>query len=152
MDSYSMYLFVSGFFYCVSEIHVSSINMLSYGSIVHSFFSCQVVFHCKNIWQFIIHSSIAGYFVWFSSQLIMNKTCTLLYLCWVMRYVLSRVWLFAAPLTVAHQPRLPMELSRQKYWSGLPLPTPGDLPDPGIKSVSLVSPALAGRFFITSAI
>ena len=152
MDSYSMYLFVSGFFYCVSEIHVSSINMLSHGSIVRSFFSCQVVFHCMNIWQFIIHSSIAGYFVWFSSQLIMNKTCTLLYLCWVIRYVLSHVWLFAAPLTVAHQPPLPMELSRQKYWSGLPLPTPGDLPDPGIKSISLVSPALAGRFFITSAI
>ena len=38
----------------------------------------------------------------------------------------------------------------QEYWSGLPFPPPGDLPDPGIECVSLVSPALAGRFFTTS--
>ena len=36
---------------------------------------------------------------------------------------------------------------RQEYWSGLPLPSPGDLPSPGIESTSLTSPALAGRFF-----
>ena len=36
-----------------------------------------------------------------------------------------------------------------EYWSGLPFPTPGDLPNPGIKPMSLASPALAGRFFIT---
>ena len=41
-----------------------------------------------------------------------------------------------------------MEFSRQKYWSGLPGPPPGDLPEPGIKHVSLMSPALAGGFFI----
>ena len=40
--------------------------------------------------------------------------------------------------------------SRQEYWSGLPCPSPGDLPDPGIVSMSLMSPVLAGRFFITS--
>ena len=40
--------------------------------------------------------------------------------------------------------------SRQKYWSGLPFPSPGDLPYPGIEPVSLMSPALAGRFFTTS--
>ena len=40
---------------------------------------------------------------------------------------------------------------RQEYWSGLPCPPPGDLPDPDIESVSLMSPALAGRFFTTSA-
>ena len=38
-------------------------------------------------------------------------------------------------------------ISRQEYWSGLPFPTPGDLPDPDIKPESLVSPALAGEFF-----
>ena len=37
------------------------------------------------------------------------------------------------------------------YWSGLPFPPPGDLPDPGIKPSSLLSPALAGGFFTTSA-
>ena len=43
-----------------------------------------------------------------------------------------------------------MGFSRQKYWSGLPCPPPGDLPDPGIELTSLKSPALAGGFFITS--
>ena len=63
----------------------------------------------------------------------------------------SRVCLFATLWTVALQALLSMAFSRQEYWSGLPSPPPGDLADPGIKSVSLVSPALAGRFFTTSA-
>ena len=42
-----------------------------------------------------------------------------------------------------------MGLSRQEFWSGLPFPPPGDLPNPGIERASPVSPALAGRFFIT---
>ena len=46
---------------------------------------------------------------------------------------LSHVWLFATPLTVAYQDPPPMGFSRQEYWSGLPFPSPGDLPDPGIK-------------------
>ena len=45
---------------------------------------------------------------------------------------LSRIQLFATPLTVAHQAPWSMEFSRQEYWSGLPFPSPGDLPDPGI--------------------
>jgi len=44
-----------------------------------------------------------------------------------------------------------MGLFRQEYWNGLPFPSPGDLPDPGSKPTSLSSPALAGRFFTTSA-
>ena len=56
---------------------------------------------------------------------------------------------FATPWTVACQAPLPMEFSRQEYWSGLPFPPPGDVPTPGIKPASLVSPALAGRFFTT---
>ena len=39
-----------------------------------------------------------------------------------------------------------MEFSRKEYWGGLPFPTPGNLPDPGIEPASLVSPALAGDF------
>ena len=46
---------------------------------------------------------------------------------------LSRVRLFATPWTVAYQASLSMELSRQGYWSGLPFPSPGGLPDPGIE-------------------
>ena len=52
--------------------------------------------------------------------------------------------------TVAHQPPLSIGVSMQEYWSGLPYPPPGNLPDPGIKPVSLMSPVLAGRFFTTS--
>ena len=44
-----------------------------------------------------------------------------------------------------------MRFSRQEYWSGLPCPPPGHLPDPGIEPASLVSPALAGGFFTASA-
>ena len=68
--------------------------------------------------------------------------------------VLSRfscVWLFVTPWTVAGQAPLSLGFSRQQYWSGLPFPPPGDLPDQGIKPASLVSPALVGRFFTTSA-
>ena len=50
------------------------------------------------------------------------------------------------PMDVAHQAPLSVELSRQEYWSGLPFSSPGDLPDPEIKSGS---PALAGEFFTT---
>ena len=46
---------------------------------------------------------------------------------------LSRVRLFATPWTVAYQAPQSMEFSRQEYWSGLPNPSPGDLPKPGIE-------------------
>ena len=44
---------------------------------------------------------------------------------------LSRVQFFVTPLAIAHQASLPMEFSRQEYWSGLPFPSPGDLANPG---------------------
>ena len=75
----------------------------------------------------------------------------------VMAYVLccakmlSRVWLFATPWSVDRQGPLSMGFSRQEYWSGLPYPPPGNLPDPGIEPTALTSPALSGRFFTTSA-
>ena len=59
---------------------------------------------------------------------------------------LSRIRYFATSWTVTHQSILSMGFSRQEYWSGLPFPSPGALPDPGIKTVS---PAPADRFFIT---
>ena len=55
------------------------------------------------------------------------------------------------PYTVAHQAPLSMEFSMQEDWSGLLFPPSGDLPDPGMKPMSLVSPALAGGFFRTRA-
>ena len=65
--------------------------------------------------------------------------------------VLSRVLFFAAPWTVACQAPPSIEFSRQEYWSGLPCLLPGDLPNAGIKLMSLMSPALVSRFFITCA-
>ena len=52
---------------------------------------------------------------------------------WVKVKSLSRVRLFATPWTVAYQAPPSIEFSRQEYWSGLPFPSPGDLPDPGNK-------------------
>ena len=61
----------------------------------------------------------------------------------------SCVRLFGAPRTVAHQAPLSMRFSSQGYCSGLPFLPPGAVSDPGIESASLMSPALAGRFFTT---
>ena len=62
----------------------------------------------------------------------------------------SHVQLFATLWTVAHQTLLSMGFFRQEYWSGLPFPPPGYLPNPGVEPLSLMSPALADGFFTTS--
>ena len=69
----------------------------------------------------------------------------------MLRVVASVVSDSATPQTVAHQAPLSVGFSRQDYWSGLPCPPAGDLPDPGIEPLSLSAPALAGEFFTTSA-
>ena len=60
--------------------------------------------------------------------------------------MLGHVQHFVTLWTVAHQVPLSMGLSEKEYWSGLPFPPPGDLPDPGIEPES---PGLAGGFFTT---
>ena len=68
--------------------------------------------------------------------------CVCVYVCvCVSRSVMSNS---VTPWTVTHQGPLSMEFSRQEYWSGLPIPSPGGLPDSGIE---IRSPALAGGFF-----
>ena len=62
-------------------------------------------------------------------------------------HVCSVVCDSATPWAIARQSPLFVEFSGQQYWSGLPFPTPGDVPDPGIKPESLASPALTGGFF-----
>ena len=62
----------------------------------------------------------------------------------------SPVWLFATPWTVAHQAPLPMEFSRQEYWSRLPFSYSRGLPDSGIKPASLTAPALAAGLLTTT--
>ena len=68
-------------------------------------------------------------------------------LCVLSRF--SCVRHFVTLWTIACQAPLSIGFSRQEYWSGLPLPSAEDLPDPGIKPTSLESPALTGRFFTT---
>ena len=62
----------------------------------------------------------------------------------------SYVWLFVTLWTVSRLTHLSMGFSRQECWSELLCPPSGDLPDPGIEPASLISPALASRFFTTS--
>ena len=64
---------------------------------------------------------------------------------------LQSIRLFVTLWTIAHQAPPSMGFSRREYWSGLPRAPPGDLSDPGTECKSLRSPALAGKFFITSA-
>ena len=59
----------------------------------------------------------------------------------------SHILLVVTLWTVARQASLSIGFFRQEYWSGLPCPPPGDLPDPWIKPASLMSPALAGEIF-----
>ena len=63
----------------------------------------------------------------------------------------EHVWLFVTPWSRVRQTPLSVAFSRQEYWNGSPFHTPGDLPYPRIKPVSLASPALAGRFFTNCA-
>ena len=63
----------------------------------------------------------------------------------------NHVQLFATLWTIGLQAPLSIGFSRKEYWSGLPCPPPGDLTDPGIEHVSLMSPSLAGGFFTTKA-
>ena len=76
------------------------------------------------------------------------RACDLV--CAVPVCALSQVRLFAPPWTVAQQAPPSREFFRQEYWSGLPFPTPGDLPDPGIEPASLAFPALAGGLFTST--
>ena len=73
-------------------------------------------------------------------------------------YMYICIWLVACSVAQScptpviawtRQAPLSMGFPKQEYWSGLPFPPPGDLPDPGIELTSLVSPALVGRFFTT---
>ena len=65
---------------------------------------------------------------------------------------LSQFQIFVTPWTVARQAPLSMGFSRQEHWSGLLCPPPRGLPDPGVKPMSVTSPASAGRFFTTGSV
>ena len=74
------------------------------------------------------------------------------FLCACVLNCFSHIQLFETAWTVVHQAPLFMGFSRQEYWSGLPFPSPEDLPNAGIEPMSLMSLELAGGFFTTSTI
>ena len=82
-----------------------------------------------------------------ATELFILCVCVCVCVCVFVTSVVYDFWGFYG--TIAHQAPLSMGFSRQEYWSGLPGPLPGDLPNPGTEPESLMSPALAGRFFTT---
>ena len=86
----------------------------------------------------------AGYWGWKTKRIRMPGEGLCVLSCF------SRVRLFATLRTVASQTSLSVGFPRQEYRSGLPFPSPEDLPHPWIDPVSLKSPALGGRFFTSS--
>ena len=105
------------------------------------------IIYYNSIWVQLKHLSVFSLFKIFNWRIIALQCCVIYchtltwishkytwvsYVCkWVKS--LSRVRLFATPWTVAHQAPPSMGFSRQEYWSGLPIPSPGDLPNPGIE-------------------
>ena len=83
-----------------------------------------------------------------SVLLIVNTVIISVYECLLSHF--HRVRLFVTQWTVGCQALLSMGFSRQEYWSGFPCLPPGDLLNPGVEHLVLVSPALAGEFFTTS--
>ena len=75
------------------------------------------------------HMYIVFFYIFLTSQKEGVCVCVCVCVC----YLLSHVWLFVTPWTITRQDPLSMGFSRQEYWSRLPFPSPGDLPDPGIK-------------------
>ena len=116
--------------------------------------------HCRRILYQLRHDR---------SQIISMCSFLLLFSCWVMSdsatpqaaacqaslffissWSLLKLVSTAIPWTVSCQAPLSMGFYRQKYWNGLAFPSPGDLPNPGVEPMSLMSPALEGGFFTSS--
>ena len=97
--------------------------------------------HCRQILYWLSHQESLKRIKWIHTHNPVHPS---------MLSHFSHVQLFETLWNVAHQAPLSMGFPRQEYWSGLTCPPLEDLPDPGIKPVSLTSPSLADRFFMTS--
>ena len=105
-------------------------NTYLFGSLLR----CHVLMRPVLITRFKLKSSLRTLHM---SFLFCFSVLMLCYIYFVVVQLLNCVQLFAAPWTVVHQASLSMGLPRQEHWSGLPFPSPGDLPNPGIKRTSL---------------
>ena len=93
-----------------------------------------LILWCKFFYNLNFSYTIAKTATWHVCSILEDFSLITVYpdVC-VCALSLSHVWLFATPWTVAHQPPLFKGFPRQEYLSGLPFPSPGDLPDPGIE-------------------
>ena len=125
---------------CITQIHMKFKNIQNYATEMEDI---KVVVSWCESWCQLCWS-------WQSVQ--GGRSCYqfLSWYWWLMLSCFSRVQLFATLWTVARQAPLSTGFSRQEWCSGLTFPSPGDLPNSGIKPTSLMSPALAGGFFTTS--
>ena len=147
------------FFLPVLIMNSSHKNAKERTQILESDHSCS---HPHFVFRF--RSCVPGhdYWLFLKFSLLINKTgivsvllqgwkkCLTNILSSMYACVLSSVWLFATPWTVALQTPLSTEFSRQEYWSELPFPTPGHLPSSVIEPRSSASLLLAGRSFTTA--
>ena len=117
--------------------------LLMFNLLPYSFHFLYIEVRSQNWCRFRLHGFSTSHQEAHDARLVLSHWL------WAFLHVklLSHVRFFAASCTVAHQDPLSLEFSRQEYWRALPFPTPGDLLDPGIESVSPESPALAGGFF-----
>ena len=98
----------------------------------------------------ILQIIVSYAFLWALSQIrVCVRVCVCVCVCVLSCF--GHVQLFAIPWTVARQAPLSVGFSRQEQWSGLSFPILGYLPDPGIETASLTSPALADGFFTAKA-
>ena len=104
---------------------------------------------CSPTYEWIDNVRYTYIYIYVICMYVYSHTHTHTHICMCMLSCFSHVQLFATLWTIACQAPLSMGFSRQEYWSGLPCPPLGDLPDLGIESTSLTSPALASRFFTT---
>ena len=139
----------------LGNFFVGSLNTESFSCLLAGGFHLGIPVAIHRFWAF---SLLTTYFlcIYSVSSSVLNPTnsvafSALLYnivsfvICMLICF--SRVWLFVTSWTAAHQAPLPMGLSRQEYWGGLPFPSAGDVPHPGLEPGSPTSPALAGGFF-----
>ena len=108
--------------------------------------------HIRGLYSFPVNLSVSSYLFIFVSPVCI----VIIWHSWEMHSACMHAESLLSCPTLCNPmdyspPLLSMEFSRQEHWSGLPCPLPGDLPDPGIEPASFMSPALAGRFFTSSA-
>ena len=113
---------------------------------------CSLLLHCGPIYLLGLEQgqlyNLQGHYTGKMWASLLKKRERSAFVC--MLSCFGCVCLFAALWTVAPQAPLSMGFLRQEYWSGLPCPPPGDLPNPGTEPTSRTFPALVGEFFTTS--